>query len=139
MSLRTLPLVALALALLAGGTHAQTAPPATGGAAQAGERHVARRAPSGGPLGFNFGTGPVSILPGGALRAANPPTVRLVVAGSNAQRAGLMVGDSIVTVNGHDAREIAVFHDRRPGTRYVLRVRRGGEDRVIAFTVAERQ
>ena len=61
--------------------------------------------------------------------------VRRVPAGSNAERAGLVVGDTIVAVNGKDSRERPLFTERAPGTRYVLRVRREGEEMEIEYTV----
>jgi len=43
------------------------------------------------------------------------PEIKTVVPGSNAAQAGLMVGDTLVSVNGHDLRQLApLFPDRAP-------------------------
>jgi len=69
-------------------------------------------------------------------RAAGFPTVSRVDAGSPAAAAGLRVGDAIVAVNDRDSREGPLFARIEPGVRYVMRVRRGGEERELALTVA---
>lgn len=63
------------------------------------------------------------------------PTVRALTSGGSGERAGLMVGDTIRTVNGRDARQLPVFPNRAPGARYVLRIRRGGEDREVTMVL----
>jgi C-terminal processing protease CtpA/Prc len=59
------------------------------------------------------------------------PRVAGLVKGGSGERAGLMVGDEIRSVNGRDARQPPLFPNRVPGARYVVRVRRGGEDREV--------
>lgn len=88
---------------------------------------VVNRAPP--PLGFVY-----SIV--GSYGQAYPyPKITTVVAGSNAARAGLMVGDTLVSVDGRDLRQpVPLFPDRTPGTKYVMRVRRGGEDLELIYT-----
>jgi S1-C subfamily serine protease len=61
------------------------------------------------------------------------PFVHTVVKGSNAERAGLAVNDTILSVNGRDARRPPLFPVREAGTRYVLRVRRGREELELTF------
>jgi predicted metalloprotease with PDZ domain len=67
------------------------------------------------------------------------PVVRMVVDGSGAAQAGIRVGDVLLSVNGKDAREGRLFPDRQPGTRYVVRIRRGTEEREVTLVVAEAQ
>ncbi|HSU14420.1 PDZ domain-containing protein [Longimicrobium sp.] len=64
----------------------------------------------------------------------NFPTIVRVVQGSNAQRAGLMAGDTIVSVDGWDIRgPRPLFVDRTPGRVYTMRVRRVGEEVELTF------
>jgi S1-C subfamily serine protease len=63
------------------------------------------------------------------------PTVSAVVEGSAAARAGLKVGDVIVSVNGHDARRPPLFTGLRHGAAVVMRVRRGDEERDVRYEV----
>jgi S1-C subfamily serine protease len=69
-------------------------------------------------------------------RAAGFPTVSRVEPGSPAATAGLRVGDAIVSLNGVDSRNGPLFTRIEPGVRYVVRVRRGDEERELALTVA---
>jgi S1-C subfamily serine protease len=52
---------------------------------------------------------------------------------SAAARAGLAVGDTILSSDGNDARSGAFFPGARAGKRYVLRVRRNGEERELTY------
>lgn len=61
------------------------------------------------------------------------PFVHTVVPGTNAERAGIQVGDTILTINGRDARQGQLFPVRQAGTRYLLRVRRGREEMELTF------
>jgi hypothetical protein len=63
------------------------------------------------------------------------PQVRGIKQGSAVQRAGLMLGDTVLTVNGRDMREWDVFHDAQVGTVYTLHVRRAGQERDITFAI----
>lgn len=65
------------------------------------------------------------------------PFVHTVVPGSNAARAGIRVGDVILSVNGRDTRQPPLFLVREPGTRYVLRVRRDAEELELTFVYPE--
>jgi len=54
--------------------------------------------------------------------------------GNAAHRAGLLVGDTILTVDGRDTRRAEPLFPREvPGTRYVLRIKRGEEEREIVY------
>ncbi|MBD0320111.1 MAG: PDZ domain-containing protein [Gemmatimonadetes bacterium] len=59
----------------------------------------------------------------------------VVTPGSNAARAGLMPGDTIMAVNGRDTRTSRMFPDRQPGTRYTMRIRRAGEDPELTYVM----
>jgi S1-C subfamily serine protease len=69
----------------------------------------------------------------GPNNTAGYPYVHTVVPGSNAERAGIQVGDTILTINGRDARDGQLFPVREAGTRYLLRVRRGREEIELNF------
>jgi beta-lactamase regulating signal transducer with metallopeptidase domain len=60
-----------------------------------------------------------------------------VAEGGSAWKGGVRDGDLILTVDGRDAREFRgnPFKDRRPGTRYAVRVRRGTEELDLQLTV----
>jgi membrane-associated protease RseP (regulator of RpoE activity) len=66
-----------------------------------------------------------------------------VSADSAATTAGLVVGDKILSVNGHDARTVEIFELReifkaKPGTMVHLRVQRaGGKTKPITLTLAD--
>ncbi|CAN5200654.1 hypothetical protein BH24GEM2_BH24GEM2_10560 [soil metagenome] len=93
-----------------------------------------------GTLGFwhtyHFST-PMRVYPGETppSRMQNHPVVKNLQTGSNAAKAGIAEGDTILAVNGRDGREGGHFKDRTPGTTYTLRVRRGGAEREISFEV----
>ena len=69
----------------------------------------------------------------GADMQPGAPRVTGVVPGSNAERAGLKEGDVLIAVNGRDMKQIPWFPDRTGGTKYTLRVLRGGEERELTF------
>jgi len=81
------------------------------------------------------------VFAGGIARTASGwmarayPTVSSVVEGSAAARAGLRVGDVIVSLNGRDARRPPLLAGVSRGTEVVLRVRRGDEERDIRYQV----
>lgn len=86
-------------------------------------------------LGFNY-SAQVVLGVDGVPRAAWFPVIGGVVEGSPAHAAGIVAGDSIVAVNGKDGREPALFRERRPGTRYVMRIRHGQETREVTLVAA---
>ncbi|HYW07181.1 MAG TPA: PDZ domain-containing protein [Longimicrobium sp.] len=71
--------------------------------------------------------------PNGVAQVRNYPVVRRLTANSPAARAGVLLGDQIVSANGRDGRRPPLFEDVTPGSRVVLRIRRGGDEREIAF------
>jgi S1-C subfamily serine protease len=129
----TFAMMAAAAALLAGGGCAT---------AQSGTREIApgvtmtgntidtHRGPR---LGFTY-TGTPMISPDGTVRFADYPVVTAVADSSEAQKAGIRVGDVILQVNGRDGREAALFRNRNPGTQYRLTVRRGTQPLELSFT-----
>lgn len=73
----------------------------------------------------------MSMTPAG-MQPTGHPRVSSVRAGSNAQAAGLAVGDLLLAVDGRDTqRPGRWFADAVPGRRYVLRVRRGQQEMEI--------
>ena len=124
MKLRTLAPFLAAATLLPAAARAQAAPPAS--------RSMVHQLPAGhAPFGFGWAVTPRR-LPDGSL-GFDYPVIRQVTEGSAAARAGLAVGDTLLAVNGRDARLPPIFPDRTAGVRYVLRVRRGGEERELTY------
>ena len=56
-----------------------------------------------------------------------------VASGSAAERAGLMVGDTIIAVDGRDVRMAPLFPVNVAGTRYVILVRRSTEELELTY------
>jgi S1-C subfamily serine protease len=83
------------------------------------------------PLGFSMALVPRRSTNG--VLAIDYPVVKEVTPGSNAARAGLFAGDTILAINGRDARQLPLFPDQHGGTWYVLRVRRGMEERMLTY------
>lgn len=96
---------------------------------------VSTPGPSATPIEFTYGwDGRFATGPDGALRVTAYPTVKAVAPESPAARAGLRVGDEIISVNGRDGRSPPLFEGvRRGGVRVVLRVRRAEEERDVVF------
>ena len=76
--------------------------------------------------GISYGA-TVTTGPDGSPRWATYPVIRLVVADSPAAKAGLVVGDSIISVNGADARVNKILEAKEGGEKFSIRVRRGSE------------
>jgi S1-C subfamily serine protease len=64
------------------------------------------------------------------------PKVDNVRPGSPAERAGLRVGDVILSSNGVDGREYPLIRDDRVGAEYTFRIRRGSEERDVRLVLA---
>lgn len=99
---------------------------------------VAPATPPRGWIGLGWRLDPNFVIRAGQprTRAAAFPMVSRVDPGSPAATAGLRVGDAIVALNGVDSRNGPLFTRIEPGVRYVVRVRRGDEERELALTVA---
>jgi S1-C subfamily serine protease len=78
-------------------------------------------------LGFGYAMNP------GPNNAYTHAYVIEVEPGSAAARAGLVVGDTILASDGNDVRGRPFFPEPRAGKRYVLRVRRNGEERELTY------
>jgi hypothetical protein len=76
------------------------------------------------------------------MRIADYLKVSRVRQGTGAARAGLRAGDVILAVNGADSREpgiLGALATQKPGTRYVLRIRRDGVERDVAAVLDPRR
>jgi S1-C subfamily serine protease len=87
-------------------------------------------------FGMNLSMVPV-FGPGGTMRWAHHPAIATVDAGSPAARVGLQAGDTVLLVNGRDAREPEAMVGET-GAVYVFRVRRGSVVREYTVTSIER-
>jgi serine protease Do len=99
---------------------------------------IVSETPARGWLGVRYRLDPDFVIRSGQPRgrASKPPTVSAVEPGSPAAQAGLRVGDAILELNGVDTRGTPLFAVQEPGTRYVLRIRRGDEEREVTLVVA---
>ncbi|MBB4638907.1 M56 family metallopeptidase [Longimicrobium terrae] len=81
--------------------------------------------------------GPIDISAGPPYPSyPNLATVAYVTAGSAAEEAGVLQGDTIVSVNGAEARRPEVFGRMDvTGERFVMRLRRGGVEREVTVVV----
>lgn len=73
------------------------------------------------------------------LQAPKTHPVIAVEAGGAAWKGGLRDGDVILTVNGADARQPYLFADLRPGTRYTVHIRRGNAERDVQVVVEAKE
>ena len=94
--------------------------------------HGQGTAPAAPPMsGVMRPTRPASVFMGFGWRhqTGEPFRVSQVVDDSPASRAGLMVGDALLAVDGHDPTEDGVlFPNNTPGRHYRLRVQRGDQE-----------
>jgi S1-C subfamily serine protease len=121
--------IAIFLLLVAAGLGAHAAPAAAQNRATGTMRHA--RPADRAPFGFGWSIVPRR-LPDGRF-AMDYPVIKQVAPGSNAARAGLAVGDVLLSVDGRDTRTSPLFPDQRGGVRYLLRVRRGGEEVELTY------
>jgi membrane-associated protease RseP (regulator of RpoE activity) len=125
-------LVAAAAALHPGHASAQGSTALPRGAEQMPDGSVRMSRRPGPSIGIAYTGNPV-VGEDGQIRFAEHPVVTGVEPNSSAARAGILPGDVLLAVNGRDARERGLFGQRVYGTRYTLRIRRGTEERDIAF------
>lgn len=93
--------------------------------------------PNEGFHGIRYGGTPV-IRQGEGARWARAPVVREVYCWSPADSAGILPGDTIVEVNGVDAKEPRVLTPREPGMEFRLQVLRDGDMLEFTVTTVER-
>jgi S1-C subfamily serine protease len=127
MQLKTY-LASLALALSAAGCAQaqQSSPPAGARPSEAGETISIPQPPATAWFGFSH-----------EVRNMGRPVITGVRPGSPAAEAGLSAGDVILSVDGQDTEErLPNFRIATPGRRYILRVRRGEEEREVAIVAA---
>jgi S1-C subfamily serine protease len=102
----------------------------------AGAEEVRTEVAARGELGFRYRYDEVFVWRSGETHQPSVfPKVERIAPGGPATRAGLVDGDVLLSVNGRDAREPRLFSNRRPGTRYVLRIRRGSEERETTLVI----
>lgn len=95
---------------------------------------------SGANLGFGYSvSGGLETGPNGEMRMKSHPRVNQVVPNSTSARAGLRVGDVILSVNGRDSRIVPPFGGFKPGDTIVLRIRRGDEEREVTYVWPRRR
>ena len=82
-----------------------------------------------------YGGGTLEFLPDGRPRLMDYPTVSRVDSGSVSAAAGLRVGDVLLSVNGKDGREAQLFRREHGETRWIIRVRRAGEEKELTMEV----
>ncbi|HEV7587150.1 MAG TPA: PDZ domain-containing protein [Longimicrobium sp.] len=87
------------------------------------------------PTGMLYGGGTLEFLPNGQPRLSEYPSVSRVDSGSVSAAAGLKVGDVLLSVNGRDGREARLFRREHGETRWIIRIRRDGEEKELAMEV----
>lgn len=140
-NVRALLVSAFPVLLAASGLQAQERDPGPGENCSTAEEIAARSEgltvgqPSEGFHGMRYGgTITVDQIRGdGEPRWSDHPVVRSVYCQSPADSAGVVPGDTILSVNGEDARKARVLAATRPGMEFRLEVQREGE--VLEFTV----
>jgi len=137
-------LEALEAAIVASSREGQTLMAIESGAAQAASRGVGVAVQTGrmrGYIGVTF-DGLWSKPPGAStdnvIRFYEYPKIALVDASSPAEHAGILVGDTLLALNGDDVREQEIAFGRLliPNKRVTMRVRRDGSSRDLVVTVA---
>lgn len=85
------------------------------------------RASIGFALNYTLSAGPQG------LRVTDYPVVSQVDSGSNAERAGLVVGDVVLGIDDRDSRNSGLVTPILPGQSFTVRVRRAGSERRITI------
>jgi hypothetical protein len=87
------------------------------------------------PTGMLYYAGTLEIGPDGHYRATEYPVVTRVDSGSVSAQAGFRLGDVLLSVNGRDGRVARLFRLERGDTRWVIRIRRGAEEKELVMEV----
>jgi hypothetical protein len=87
------------------------------------------------PTGMLYYGGTVEMGPDGQHRLTDYPIVTRVDSGSVSAAAGLKLGDVLLSVNGKDGREAQLFRRKHGETRWIIRVRRGEEEKELVMEV----
>jgi S1-C subfamily serine protease len=87
------------------------------------------------PTGMLYSPGVIEMQPDGRPRSVDYPIVTRVDSGSVSARAGLRIGDVLLSVNGKDGREARLFRREHGEARWVMRIRRGTEEMELAMEV----
>jgi S1-C subfamily serine protease len=86
------------------------------------------------PFGFGYYGGAMVLGSNGRWALVDYPIVVLVDSGGPADRAGMKLHDTLLSVNGNDARTgNAAFRLKHGETRFVLRIRRGEEEKELVM------
>lgn len=83
--------------------------------------------------GMLYSGGTLEIGADGHYRLAEYPVVIRVDSGSVSARAGFALGDVLLTVNGRDSRNPRPFRTQRGELHWVVRVRRGTEEKDLTM------
>jgi S1-C subfamily serine protease len=87
------------------------------------------------PTGMLYGGVDLELWPDGSYRVVNFPVVIRVDSGSVAAQAGFHLGDVLLAVNGRDTREARPFRLQPGEVRWVVRIRRGEEEKELVMEV----
>jgi S1-C subfamily serine protease len=87
------------------------------------------------PTGMLYGGMTLEVWPDGSYHMVNLPKVIRVDSGSVAARGGFRLGDELVSVNGRDVREPRPFRLQPGEVRWVVRIRRGEEEKELVMEV----
>jgi|1186.fasta_scaffold43615_2 S1-C subfamily serine protease len=87
------------------------------------------------PTGMLYSPGVIELQPDSPPRSVDYPVVSRVDSGSVSARAGLRIGDVLLSVNGKDGREARLFRLENGAERWVMRIRRGTEEMELTMEV----
>ncbi len=120
----------------------RTLQPQVAAFAERAEAQLPERSASTGYLGFTLSGAQVRIVtPDGVMTShCEYPMVEAVDAGSPAEKAGFVAGDTVIAYNGRDLTEQAINYPTllNPGSTVRIRVRKSGRRREIPVTVTAR-
>jgi S1-C subfamily serine protease len=87
------------------------------------------------PTGMLYGGVELELWPDGSYHVVNHPVVTRVDSGSVSAQAGFRLGDVLLAVNGRDTREARPFRLQPGEERWVVRIRRGEEEKELVMEV----